>query len=84
MRDDLPALEAHWRDNLTIGLPAEHEARIRRFDGAYRWFLFRCAPLYDDAGAMIRSSANIDIEERKLAEQALLASEQLARDKSKR
>ncbi|WP_163362282.1 PAS domain-containing protein, partial [Escherichia coli] len=70
----------HWRDTLARGAPDEHEARIRRFDGEYRWFLFRCAPLLDDAGRVVRwYGSNIDIEARKRAEKALVASEQLAR-----
>ncbi len=78
--DDLPPLETHWRDTLARGAPDEHEARIRRFDGEYRWFLFRCAPLLDDAGRVVRwYGSNIDIEARKRAEKALVASEQLAR-----
>ncbi len=78
--DDLPGLDAHWRATLALGAPDEHEARIRRFDGEYRWFLFRCAPLLDEAGRVLRwYGSNIDIEARKRAEKALRASEQLAR-----
>lgn len=78
--DDLPALEMQWRGALTRRAPDELEARVRRFDGEYRWFLFRYAPLLDATGQVVKwYGANIDIEARKRAERALLASEQLAR-----
>lgn len=78
--DDLPGLEARWRGALERPAPGELEARVRRFDGEYRWFLFRYAPLLDDAGRVLKwYGSNIDIEARKRAEKALLASEQLAR-----
>jgi PAS domain S-box-containing protein len=49
---------------------------LRRFDGAYRWFLFRPAPLYDEAGNVVRwYGTNTDIEDRKRAEFALQRSE---------
>ena len=78
--DDLAGLVEHWRKTIQSARPDEHEARMRRFDGEYRWFLFRCAPLLDESGAVIRwYGTNTDIEERKRAEQALGASEKLAR-----
>lgn len=78
--DDLPALEVQWRGALIRRAPDELEARVRRFDGEYRWFLFRYAPLLDATGQVVKwYGANIDIEARKRAERALLASEQLAR-----
>lgn len=82
--DDLPGLEAQWRVALERGGPGELEARVRRFDGEYRWFLFRYAPLLDDAGRVLKwYGANTDIEARKRAEKSLLASEQLARGQVK-
>ncbi|SFS13710.1 PAS domain S-box-containing protein [Dyella sp. OK004] len=78
--DDLPGLEKEWRGAMEHGAPGELEARVRGFDGEYRWFLFRYAPLLDDAGQVLKwYGSNIDIEARKHAERALLASEQLAR-----
>jgi PAS domain S-box-containing protein len=78
--DDLPGLEVQWRGAMIRRAPDELEARVRRFDGEYRWFLFRYAPLLDATGQVLKwYGANIDIEGRKRAERALLASEQLAR-----
>lgn len=73
--DDLARLETYWRSTLTSGKPGEIEARLRRFDGSFRWFLFRAVPLYDDARTLVKwYGQNIDIDERKRAE-ALLAGE---------
>lgn len=78
--EDLPGLEAHWRTALELGVAGEVEARVRRSDGAYHWFLFRYAPLLDEVGNVLKwYGCNIDIEARKRAEAAMLASEQLAR-----
>jgi len=72
---DLPALVQRWRDLLASGVAGEAEARLRRHDGIYRWYLFRGVPLYDDGGNVVKwFGMNTDIEERKSAE-FLLAGE---------
>jgi len=51
------------------GEPWEAEARLRRKDAQYRWFLIRGKPLRSGEGAVIRwYLTRTDIEERKLAE----------------
>jgi PAS domain S-box-containing protein len=73
--DDRNRLADYWQSILASGQPGEIEARLRRYDGEYRWFLFRAEPLRDDLGEIIRwYGANTDIEDRKRAE-ALLAAE---------
>jgi PAS domain S-box-containing protein len=70
--DDLHALTGIWKATLASGQPGEAEARLRRHDGEYRWFLFRVNPLCDDGGNVIKwYGTNIDIEDRKRAEEAL-------------
>ena len=50
----------------------EAEARLRRHDGDYRWFLFRANPLRDETGDIVKwYGVNTDIEDRKRAEEAL-------------
>src|SRR5467141_36384 len=50
----------------------EVEARMRRFDGEYRWFLFRAEPLRDEHGNVVNwYGTNTDIEDRKRAEEKL-------------
>jgi len=54
------------------GSPYEIEARFRRKDGQYRWFVFRFNPIRDEKGRLIRwYAAATDIEDRKQAEQQL-------------
>jgi PAS domain S-box-containing protein len=54
------------------GSPYEIEARLRRKDGQYRWFLFRFNPIRDEQGRLTRwYAAATDIEDRKQAEQQL-------------
>ena len=67
--DDLNALVDYWRSVLASGEPGEIEGRLRRFDGAYRWFLFRATPLFDNDGRVVKwFGTNTDIEDRKRAE----------------
>src|SRR5580704_8702963 len=37
--EDLPSLMGKWRELLISGEPGEIEARLRRHDGVFRWFL---------------------------------------------
>src|SRR5438128_12608076 len=43
--DDLEKLMNTWLRVLASGEPGDEEARLRRFDGEYRWFLFRAVPV---------------------------------------
>jgi PAS domain S-box-containing protein len=48
------------------------EIRLRRADGAWRWFLVRTASLFDDDGRFVQRVGSLtDIHERKTAEAAL-------------
>lgn len=74
--DDLPRLVERWQSILASGEPGEMEARLRRLDGEYRWFLVRVSPLRDKSGDLVKwYGVNIDIDNRKLAEQAITESE---------
>lgn len=71
--EDLPGLLEYWKSILAAGTAGEFEARLRRFDGEYRYFLFRGVPLYDGSGNLVKwYGTNTDIE-------ALRTSENLAR-----
>jgi PAS domain S-box-containing protein len=75
--DDQAAFASARRKALATGEPFEIEARFRRADGVYRWFLTRVAPLRDEAGGIVRwYDVSADIEDRKVAD-ALLAGEKL-------
>jgi PAS domain S-box-containing protein len=74
--DDLPPLMKRWQELLVSGEPGEIEARLRRHDGEYRWFLIRVAPFHDESGAIVRwYGTSTDIQDRKLADEGLRASE---------
>jgi PAS domain S-box-containing protein len=74
--DDRQGLVEYWQSSLTTGLPVEAEARMRRFDGSYRWFLFRANAVRDESGKIVKwYGTNIDIEDRKQLEEGLRATE---------
>jgi PAS domain S-box-containing protein len=73
--DDLNRLADYWQSVLASGEAGEIEVRLRRFDGIYRWFLFRASPLRDESGKIVKwYGTNTDIEDRKRAEDAVRAS----------
>jgi PAS domain S-box-containing protein len=79
--DDVAGLLDGWRAIRASAAPGETEGRLRRFDGEFRWFLFRAQPLRDQAGGIVKwYGTSIDIEGRKQAEVALRQSEQRFRD----
>ena len=73
--DDLRTLVEYWQTIMSSGRSGEIEARLRRFDGVYRWFLFRATPSFDDGRVIKWYGTNTDIEERKRVEGALKRSE---------
>src|SRR6266404_3457170 len=75
--DDLSRILETFRQALNSLKPYEVEGRFRRFDGEFRWFLFRGSPLRDRSGKVAKwYGTNTDLEERKLAEEALRKSEE--------
>jgi formate hydrogenlyase transcriptional activator len=70
--EDLPKLMDKWVELLASGEPGETEARLRRYDGEYRWFLFRAEPLRDESGDIVRwYGTNTDIDDLKQAQAKL-------------
>src|SRR5438876_1384246 len=70
--DDLPPLMEKWRQLLVSGEPGEIEARLRRHDGVYRWFLIRVEPFRDETGKLIRwYGTSTDIDALKKTEEQL-------------
>src|SRR2546430_399097 len=74
--DDLPRVIQIFTRAIASGEPHHYEARLRRFDGAYRWFQVRGLPRRDASGTLLRwYILNTDIDERKRTEDALRHSE---------
>lgn len=66
----------HWRSLFETGQRGELEARLRRYDGQYRRFVFSAAPITDSSGQVIKwCGINTDVErlvtETEIAEEAL-------------
>ncbi len=65
-----------WRRSVATGEPLSVECRYRLADGRYRWIHVRAAPLRDADGHITRWYGTLeDIQDRKLAEEALRESE---------
>jgi PAS domain S-box-containing protein len=79
--EDKRGMLIKWSAIRESGTPGSLEARLRRFDGEYRWFLFQAQPMRDNSGDIVKwYGSATDIEDRKLAELALRKSEQRFRD----
>ena len=75
-RDDRKGMVEKWSAIRESGLRGGFEARLRRFDGKYRWFWFEGEPLRDEAGNIVKwYGSSTDIEDRKRAEEELRRSE---------
>ena len=70
--DDHAALFAAWERSMGEVVPVEFEFRMRRHDGAWRWFQVRAVPLCDEHGQIVKwFGTNTDIDDRKRVEAAL-------------
>ena len=68
--EDLGRYTQKWAATVASGESFEHELRIRRADGEYRWFLVRAVPMRDGRGKIVKwYGTTADIEDRKQAEQ---------------
>jgi PAS domain S-box-containing protein len=70
--EDVDGLVASWQNAVGTGEPYDTQYRMRRSDGAYRWFLNKATPVRDAAGVITAWIGTCtDIDERKRAEDAL-------------
>jgi PAS domain S-box-containing protein len=68
--EDASRNAAARRNSIATGESFEQEVRLRRFDGAYRWFLGRAVPLRGEHGNILKwYGVHTDIHDRKLAEE---------------
>ena len=72
--DDRAEFDAAWRAAVKNRNAMEHEVRVRRPDGEYRWLFVRNVPLPDKRGKILKwYGTSVDIEDRKRAEERLHA-----------
>lgn len=70
--DDYDAAYQVWYQAVETGSPYDNVFRMRRFDGAYRWFQSKGAPLRDENGDVIRwYGFNVDIDDARRNEENL-------------
>jgi PAS domain S-box-containing protein len=70
--EDYQRLLPKWTASFQSGQIIEDEARLRRADGEYRWFLHRAVPLRNAHGSIVRwYGTSIDIEDRRRAQKLL-------------
>jgi len=75
--DDQQRAADAWKQAVASGGPYSLEVRLRRADGDYHWWLTRGVPIRDATGAIVKWIGTCtDIQEMKVADLALRASEQ--------
>lgn len=74
--DDVARVAEVWQNALISGVFYETEFRIRRHDGAYRWYIARSVPIRDAEGTITQwIGTNTDIHDQKVILQKLAESE---------
>jgi diguanylate cyclase (GGDEF)-like protein/PAS domain S-box-containing protein len=73
--DDIASALGAWQGSVTSGDPVDTEYRLRMAAGDYRWVRAWAAARRNEAGGIVRWYGTLeDIHDRKLAEEALMAS----------
>ncbi|KAI9714938.1 MAG: hypothetical protein M1812_006251 [Candelaria pacifica] len=73
-----------WAQALRSGEQFSQQVRIRRFDGNYRWFYVRAAPLRDTRGITVHwFGTNMDIHEQHVAEVSAAREQETAASEAK-
>ncbi|KAK4996901.1 hypothetical protein LTR66_003578 [Elasticomyces elasticus] len=67
--EDRTAYMETWHRSLRTGQQLQQKVRLQRFDGAYRWFYVRAAPLRDKRQNIVHwMGTNMDFHEQHIAE----------------
>jgi signal transduction histidine kinase len=73
-----------WTQSLRNGEQFSYRVRLRRFDGNYRWFYVRAAPLRDNKGITVHwFGTNMDIHDQHIAELNAARQKETAASESK-
>lgn len=74
--DDRERVLGHWQETVLQGGNLVLDLRLRRQDGAYRWFKAVGVPLFDGDGRIVKwFGTNTDIDDKKQTEESLRQSE---------
>ena len=83
--DDRQRASEAWLEATTKTHTYEIECRLRRADGAYRWWLIRGVPLRDDAGTILKWFGTCtDIHEIRVAEEEIAQTSLALRESERR
>jgi PAS domain S-box-containing protein len=75
--DDQQQLMTSWKASVDTGTEFRIEFRIRRHDGAFRWFDTRALPLRDERGQIVKwFGSNTDIEDERAIRETLRSNEE--------
>ncbi|KAF2157928.1 hypothetical protein K461DRAFT_220483 [Myriangium duriaei CBS 260.36] len=67
--EDRPSYMEQWSRSLRTGQQLQQKVRLQRFDGNYRWFYVRAAPLRDKRQSIVHwIGTNMDFHEQHIAE----------------
>ncbi|HEX7419750.1 MAG TPA: PAS domain S-box protein, partial [Thermoanaerobaculia bacterium] len=71
--DEVEEHVRRWRHSIATGEPFQHECRLLRGDGVYRWHLTRASAMRDGDGKfLIWVGSSTDIDDRKRVEEHLI------------
>ncbi len=68
--DDAARTAPAWNEAIRLGVVFDVDYRIRRADGAYRWFKTRAVPMRGEDGSVVRwMGSNTDVDDQKRLEE---------------
>lgn len=80
--EDAGRYTSAWKLSLESRGPLEQEIRVHGKNGAYRWWLIRCAPTYNESGQLLKwYGAGFDIDDRKRVQEELQRHHETVRDR---
>ncbi len=83
-RDDRETYTSRWQRCLQTGQQLQQKVRLRRFDGQFRWFYIRVAPLKDKRQNIVHwIGTNMDIHDQHIAEMNLARQQETAASEAK-
>jgi PAS domain S-box-containing protein len=80
--EDVGAYTSAWRSSLQSQKLLEHEIRVRRPDGIYRWWMIRCTPAFNSLAEVVKwYGAGFDVDDSKRAQEELRRRDEILRER---